>query len=268
MDNGERCQHMSERDDSTLLDLAVHVLETRRPEAVWPWVAQELARVLDGAAVISKDQEWTEDSGRVTVWRPGLPQQRTVTRQDTARCVRTGYPFAGHYATAPGLAPASAAQIVGVKQWAGSETASVLREAFGTRHMLGLPLKNRDSGLHGFVIHRDGQDFRTPETAYATRAQRLLTAAAAHSALLESLTPLDGPAGAAAHDIGLTPRQVVVLHLLGAGLSAHSIARRLSISERTVHKHLQNLYRRLDVNDRLSAVRRAEGYGLLKGVPQ
>jgi DNA-binding NarL/FixJ family response regulator len=44
---------------------------------------------------------------------------------------------------------------------------------------------------------------------------------------------------------------------------ARSMAQRLEVSERTVHKHLGNLYRKLDAHDRLLAVRRAEVLGLL-----
>ena len=61
----------------------------------------------------------------------------------------------------------------------------------------------------------------------------------------------------------LTPREQQVLQMLGEGLLARSIAQRLTISERTVHKHLGNVYRKLEAHDRLLAVRRAEGYGLL-----
>jgi DNA-binding NarL/FixJ family response regulator len=51
--------------------------------------------------------------------------------------------------------------------------------------------------------------------------------------------------------------------MLGEGLLARSIAQRLDVSERTVHKHLGSVYRKLDAHDRLLAVRRAESLGLL-----
>jgi DNA-binding NarL/FixJ family response regulator len=61
----------------------------------------------------------------------------------------------------------------------------------------------------------------------------------------------------------LSIRELQVLQLLRDGLLARSIAQRLDVSERTVHKHLGNVYRKLDVHDRLVAVRRAESLGLL-----
>ena len=62
---------------------------------------------------------------------------------------------------------------------------------------------------------------------------------------------------------GLTPQQYAVLCHLSHGLTAGAIARRLGVSERTVHKHLENLYRALGVGDRLNAVLRGRELGLL-----
>jgi DNA-binding CsgD family transcriptional regulator len=55
----------------------------------------------------------------------------------------------------------------------------------------------------------------------------------------------------------LTPRQTDLLHLVAAGLTNRQIARRLGISEGTVHTHLENIYKRLDVSSRTAAVTRA-----------
>lgn len=55
----------------------------------------------------------------------------------------------------------------------------------------------------------------------------------------------------------LTPRQWQLLHLLAAGHTNFQIARRLGVSEGTVRKHLENIYRRLDASNRMAAVRRA-----------
>ncbi|WP_407661348.1 LuxR C-terminal-related transcriptional regulator [Frankia nepalensis] len=46
-------------------------------------------------------------------------------------------------------------------------------------------------------------------------------------------------------------------------MTAGATARRLAISERTVGKHLERLYRKLGVTDRLTAVLRAQRLGLL-----
>ena len=67
----------------------------------------------------------------------------------------------------------------------------------------------------------------------------------------------------AAREFGLTAREMEVLQLLAEGLLATSIASRLSLSPRTVHKHLGNIYEKFGVHDRLVAVSLARDRGLV-----
>jgi DNA-binding CsgD family transcriptional regulator len=53
--------------------------------------------------------------------------------------------------------------------------------------------------------------------------------------------------------LGLTHRQADVLHLLWRGGSNADIARTLGVTEHTVRHHLEDIYRRLDVNSRTAA---------------
>jgi DNA-binding NarL/FixJ family response regulator len=62
----------------------------------------------------------------------------------------------------------------------------------------------------------------------------------------------------------LTERELEVLDLLGNGMSARNIAKRLSISERTVNTHIGHIYRKLGVNNRVDAVLAAMRLGLVK----
>ncbi len=68
-------------------------------------------------------------------------------------------------------------------------------------------------------------------------------------------------------DFNITERERQVLELLARGLLATSIASRLNLSPRTVHKHLGNIYRKLGVHDRLVAVGVARANGLLPDAP-
>jgi DNA-binding CsgD family transcriptional regulator len=61
----------------------------------------------------------------------------------------------------------------------------------------------------------------------------------------------------------LTARELGVLELVATGLTATAVARRCGISVRTVHKHLENVYRKLGCADRLSAVLAAREAGFL-----
>ena len=60
-----------------------------------------------------------------------------------------------------------------------------------------------------------------------------------------------------------TPRELEILGLAAHGLSAPEIAERLVISPGTVRTHFQNIYPKLGVSDRASAVATALREGLI-----
>jgi two-component system, NarL family, response regulator LiaR len=55
----------------------------------------------------------------------------------------------------------------------------------------------------------------------------------------------------------LTPREREILRLMSEGLPNKTIASRLRISERTVTTHIANIYSKLHVNNRVSAIQEA-----------
>jgi len=61
---------------------------------------------------------------------------------------------------------------------------------------------------------------------------------------------------------GLTPRELDVLRLVAQGLSNPDIAQRLVLSEHTVHRHLANILRKLDLSSRAAAAAWAVRTGL------
>lgn len=62
---------------------------------------------------------------------------------------------------------------------------------------------------------------------------------------------------------GLTTSEIQVLRSVAEGLTAIAIARRRAVSVRTIHKHLENAYRKIGCHDRVSAVLFAWRSGLL-----
>jgi DNA-binding CsgD family transcriptional regulator len=62
----------------------------------------------------------------------------------------------------------------------------------------------------------------------------------------------------------LTPREIEVLQLAAEGLSAPETAEQFVISSATVRTHLQNIYAKLEVNDKPSAVAAALRLGLIE----
>jgi LuxR family maltose regulon positive regulatory protein len=88
----------------------------------------------------------------------------------------------------------------------------------------------------------------------AERAQRLLEGAI-HSADAGSPLP------------ELTPREREVLCLVTEGLTNRQIAERLVVSEHTVHRHVTNLLRKLDLPSRTAAAALAARLGLIEERP-
>jgi DNA-binding CsgD family transcriptional regulator len=58
--------------------------------------------------------------------------------------------------------------------------------------------------------------------------------------------------------IGLTPRELEILELIGQGLSNREIGEKLFVSENTVKSHSSRLFEKLEVNRRTQAVRKAK----------
>jgi LuxR family maltose regulon positive regulatory protein len=62
----------------------------------------------------------------------------------------------------------------------------------------------------------------------------------------------------------LTKREMDVLHCIAKGLRNQEIAEQLFNSEETIKKHIYNMFKKMDVKNRLSLVEKARGFGLLK----
>ncbi|HEY8602444.1 MAG TPA: helix-turn-helix transcriptional regulator, partial [Thermomicrobiales bacterium] len=102
------------------------------------------------------------------------------------------------------------------------------------------------------------QDAATRSLAEATRLLTPLSAIpalarAADLAARQGVAPPPLVAGSPGHPNGLSPREVAVLRLLAAGRSNHEIARVLSISPRTVQRHVANVYLKIGAHNKADA---------------
>jgi DNA-binding NarL/FixJ family response regulator len=61
----------------------------------------------------------------------------------------------------------------------------------------------------------------------------------------------------------LTPRELDVLRLVAQGLTNLGIARQLVLSEHTVHRHLANIFRKLNLSSRAAAAAWGARAGLI-----
>lgn len=118
------------------------------------------------------------------------------------------------------------------------------------------------------------------QTAREARPHRAAASAAAVAARLRGLvregrlcpdateTVLGSAGQASRRDTGmrlagLTPREIEVLRLIAAGLTAKEAARKLAISPKTADNHIQNLYAKIGVSTRAGAALYALERGLL-----
>ena len=129
---------------------------------------------------------------------------------------------------------------------------------WGVNHQLCFPLQIGGFDLDSLLISRPDRDFTDQELDLAKLLHPILTSLAVH---FEAAHSAGGPTlDGSAQD--LTAREMAVLSLLTEGLTAEALGRRLGISPRTAGKHLEHIYRKLDVCDRLMAVQRARECGL------
>ncbi|NKQ55258.1 response regulator transcription factor [Amycolatopsis sp. K13G38] len=250
--------YLDPRDYEHMLDLAASILRAEDPEQLWPVLAEELLGALGGTVAIHKADRWTEDSGLVSAW----DARGALAVEDAARRnVRAGLPFQQRLPTSELWRPVTGRDLEG-DAWRDTEAADVARDAFDADDVLGLPLAHENGVLRGFLIYHRAADFTRREREYAERIQPLLAGAEAHYQQLKrwrhSLPEPRKPA-----EFGLTARETAVLALLAEALPAAAVGRRLGVSVRTVHKHVENLYRKLGTTDRLSTVLRAQRLGLI-----
>ena len=130
---------------------------------------------------------------------------------------------------------------------------------------LSIPYRMAGHQHRSFVLARAGADFCDEDLEVARRLQPLLVLLERQVQVLRRAAPSPAPLGPSL----LTGRERAVLVLLDRGCTAEAIAHELGISPRTVQKHLEHLYRKLGVGDRLRAVAVAREAHLLAGhVPE
>lgn len=92
-----------------------------------------------------------------------------------------------------------------------------------------------------------------PARLASGRALRMTVARSANAVVVRAFAPSNA---------ALTEREHQVLRALAHGATAHAIGHQLGISERTVGKHLENIYAKLGVHDRLDAALLARSLGI------
>jgi DNA-binding NarL/FixJ family response regulator len=136
----------------------------------------------------------------------------------------------------------------------------------GAEHQLSIPIQLHATSHRAIIVRRAEVDFSDEDLALATMLQPLLRALDRQASVLAHIGPGDDVAQHA-RATQLTVRELAVLRLLADGHTSTGIALRLMSSPRTVEKHLEHIYRKLRVRDRLTAIRIAELVGLVEVSP-
>lgn len=135
-----------------------------------------------------------------------------------------------------------------------------LRRAFGVWSRVGAPyIAARIRVLLGRACRAVGDHDGAELELDAARQTFARLGAAPAVAAVEAL--LGGAAIAPEH--GLSPRELEVLRLVASGKTNKAIARELFVSERTIDRHVSNIFTKLDVSSRAAATAYAYEHGLV-----
>jgi DNA-binding CsgD family transcriptional regulator len=243
-------------------DVAMGALSEQPGGPLVPSALIELVRTFGADAAgyyVHEWQGWTTavDIAPEDVW-PRVPNARMPTAQAAA-----AHPGIRHSVKHPDhLAPFTLSDLITEQAWLSSELGTLMRRDWGRNYQMAIPVPPLPGSPESrvWVLGRFHRDFTPNDRSVATALAPLLGAIARQELWRERrLASHTRPVSV------LTERESLVLYLLDDGLTAQGIAARLLLSPRTVHKHIERIYRKLDVHNRTTAVSTAHEHRLLTG---
>ncbi len=241
-------------------DVAVAALSEPPGGPLVPSALVELVRTFGADAAgyyVHEWQGWTTalDIAPDDVWLR-VPNPHMPTAQAAAV-----HPGIRHIVTHPDqLTPFTLTDLITERAWLSSELGTLMRPDWGRNYQMAIPVPSLPGSPESrvWVLGRFDHDFTPNDRSVATALAPLLGAIARQQLWRERrLASHTRPVSA------LTERESLVLHLLDDGLTAQGIAARLLLSPRTVHKHIERIYRKLDAHDRTTALSTAHERELL-----
>jgi len=116
------------------------------------------------------------------------------------------------------------------------------------------------AGASGYVLKDSQPEAIVSSILSVLSGERVMTSTVANR-VLDMLT---GSTTSKEFYDGLTERELEILKLMAVGQANKQIARRLSISEKTVRNHVSHMYEKLQIYDRSQAVLYAVRKGLVE----
>lgn len=129
------------------------------------------------------------------------------------------------------------------------EVYELLLRSRGSRYQLAGTLASEPRSLSLLSLWREDRDFSDAELAVVELVRRAIAAALAFRGAMADLAALAGPRE---ESQVLTPRQRQVCALVALGHTNAQVASRMGVSERTVRKHLEDVFARTGCANRTS----------------
>lgn len=250
---------LSGRDAKLIHDLAKAILTEPEPLRVWPLLMERLTTDLPVDLAVLIDLNWKAGTGHALTGKPDWLHEAPLDALiDTHMRV---HPLLRHYAHSTDRTPLTLDEVADERWWK-SEAYRAGKSAIGIDRQLALPLSSRPGQIRGVIMSRSRHGFSDRDLEYAGLARSLLDTVSAHERVALRMPRLGDPA-----EYGITAREMTVLTLLSEGLTAHAIGSRLRITEKTVVKHKENIYKKLRVHDRVTAINKARSLGLISPEP-
>lgn len=150
-----------------------------------------------------------------------------------------------------------------------TEAYDAMHGIYDGRYPAAVPLGSAGQRTYFVGLHRHSRDFSDEDIRVLDGIRPPITAALTFRARLDAAVKRIGQlAGTAAaspdgcEESSLTERQRQVMVLVAAGWTNQQIARRLGITERTVRKHVADIFDRMSVHSRAAAASRWQGIHL------
>ncbi|MBI5902217.1 MAG: hypothetical protein HZB84_01890 [Deltaproteobacteria bacterium] len=138
---------------------------------------------------------------------------------------------------------------------------------YDVEYQICAPLKCMWSGLKGIAFHRDRRDFSERDRLMLNLISPHICQAYGNAEAISAIERNIVASGQAREGgiTGLTLREKEALYWLAQGKGNHDISVIMHIKVCTVKKHLENIYRKIGVENRASAMLMAIGAGRRKG---
>lgn len=121
-----------------------------------------------------------------------------------------------------------------------------------------MPKRLLEAGASGYVGKGGDASELVRAVREVSRGRRFLASNIAQNIALSGLEGSNSPFDE------LTPREIEIALLLVQGLRQEEIAKRLSLSSKTVNTHKSRLFDKLDIHDSIALARLASQYGLME----